>query len=209
MKQRFARWLLEFLGWTLEGAKPQQERYVLIAAHHTSNWDFPLMLAFAAAFDIRVTWMGKHSLFFPPVGWIMRMMGGMPIIRDKNKNVVASMVDLFKQSSRLVLVVPTEGTRDRTEHWKSGFYHIARGADVPVILSYLDVGKKVGGIGPAIELTGDFRADMDRIREFYAGMQGFRPENIGVIRLREEDVEEVVDHDGTGPDEIERLAGNL
>jgi hypothetical protein len=80
---------------------------------------------------------------------------------------------------------------------------------VPVILSYLDVGKKVGGIGPAIELTGDFRADMDRIREFYAGMQGFRPENIGVIRLREEDVEEVVDHDGTRPDEIERLAGNL
>jgi 1-acyl-sn-glycerol-3-phosphate acyltransferase len=103
--------------------------------------------------------------------------------------------------------VPAEGTRSHVEYWKSGFYHIARGAKVPVLLSYLDVGKKVGGIGPAIDLSGDFRADMDKIREFYAGMQGFRPENAGVIRLREEDVEEVVDHNGA--DEIERLADNL
>ena len=78
-----------------------------------------------------------------------------------------------------------------------------------VLLSYCDAGKKVGGIGPAIELSGDFRADMDKIREFYAGMQGFRPENTGVIRLREEDVEEVVDHNGADADEIERLADNL
>jgi 1-acyl-sn-glycerol-3-phosphate acyltransferase len=106
-------------------------------------------------------------------------------------------------------MVPAEGTRSHVEYWKSGFYHIARGAKVPVLLSYLDVGRKVGGIGPAIELSGDFRADMDKIREFYAGMQGFRPENAGVIRLREEDVEEVVDHNGADADEIERLADNL
>ncbi|MDH3818056.1 MAG: hypothetical protein OES21_05545, partial [Myxococcales bacterium] len=79
----------------------------------------------------------------------------------------------------------------------------------PVVLSYLDVGKKVGGIGPAVELTGDFRADMDKIRGFYAGMQGFCPENVGVIRLREEDVVEVVEHDGAVAEEIDRLAGNL
>jgi len=187
MKQRFARWLLEFLGWTLEGAKPQQERYVLIAAPHTSNWDFPLMLAFAAAFDIRVTWMGKHSLFFPPVGWIMRMMGGMPIIRDKNRNVVASMVEVFKHSSQLVLVVPTEGTRDRTEHWKSGFYHIARKAEVPIVLSYLDYGRKVGGFGPEIVPTGDIPADMKVIRDFYDGKKGRYPEKFSPVRLPEED----------------------
>ncbi|MFA9469426.1 MAG: hypothetical protein ACERNK_02525 [Deltaproteobacteria bacterium] len=85
----------------------------------------------------------------------------------------------------------------------------SREANVPVVLSYLDVGKKVGGIGPAIELTGDFRVDMDKIRGFYAGMQGFRPENIGVIRLREEDVADVVEHDGAVAEEIDRLAGNL
>lgn len=187
MKQRFARWLLESMGWTLEGAKPQQARYVLIAAPHTSNWDFPLMLAFAAAFDIRVTWMGKHSLFFPPVGWIMRMMGGMPIIRDKNRNVVASMVDVFKQSSRLVLVVPTEGTRDRTEHWKSGFYHIARQAGVPIVPSFLDFSRKRGGFGPALLTSDNVREDMQYFRDFYLDMKGKFPEKFGPIRLKEEE----------------------
>ena len=186
MKQRFARWLLEILGWTLEGVRPKQERYVLIAAPHTSNWDFPLMLAFAAAFDIQVRWMGKHSLFFPPTGWFMRMLGGMPIVRDKNTNVVAGTVELFRQSSRLVLVVPTEGTRDRAAHWKSGFYHIARGASVPIVPSFLDFSRKRGGFGPALETSGDVGADMQYFRDFYAGMIGKFPDKFGPIRLKEE-----------------------
>ena len=107
MKQRFARWLLHLAGWQLEGARPAFDRYVLIAAPHTSNWDFPLMLAYAAAFDIKVTWMAKHSLFFPPVGWIMRALGGMPIFRHQSRNVVDAMVGVFGSVSRLVLVVPT------------------------------------------------------------------------------------------------------
>jgi 1-acyl-sn-glycerol-3-phosphate acyltransferase len=119
------------------------------------------------------------------------------------------MVEHFDNSESLALMVPAEGTRSHVDYWKSGFYHIARSADVPVILSYLDVSKKVGGVGPTIELTGDIRADMDKIRAFYSGMQGFCPENMGVIRLREEDVEEVIEHDGDDADDIERLAGNL
>ncbi len=186
MKQRFARWLLELFGWSLEGVRPPQERYVLIAAPHTSNWDFPLMLAFAAAFDIQVTWMGKHSLFFPPAGWVMRMLGGMPIVRDRNTNVVASMVELFRQSSRLVLVVPTEGTREWATHWKSGFYHIARGAQVPIVPSFLDFSRKRGGFGPALETSGDVRIDMQHFRDFYAGMIGKFPDKFGPIRLKEE-----------------------
>ena len=186
MKQRFARWLLELFGWSLEGVRPPQERYVLIAAPHTSNWDFPLMLAFAAAFDIQVTWMGKHSLFFPPAGWVMRMLGGMPIVRDRNTNVVASTVELFRQSSRLVLVVPTEGTREWAAHWKSGFYHIARGAQVPIVPSFLDFSRKRGGFGPAIETSGDVRIDMQHFRDFYAGMIGKFPDKFGPIRLKEE-----------------------
>ncbi len=186
MKQRFARWLLELFGWSLEGVRPPQERYVLIAAPHTSNWDFPLMLAFAAAFDIQVTWMGKHSLFFPPAGWVMRMLGGMPIVRDRNTNVVASTVELFRQSSRLVLVVPTEGTREWAAHWKSGFYHIARGAQVPIVPSFLDFSRKRGGFGPAIETSDDVRIDMQHFRDFYAGMIGKFPDKFGPIRLKEE-----------------------
>ena len=102
MKKRFAQWLLTRLGWRLEGARPAQERYVLIAAPHTSNWDCPYMLIFAAAFDIKVTWMAKHSLFFPPVGWIMRAMGGMPIVRHERGNVVDGMVEAFKTAAQSV-----------------------------------------------------------------------------------------------------------
>jgi 1-acyl-sn-glycerol-3-phosphate acyltransferase len=186
MKQRFARWLLHLTGWQLEGTRPAHDRYVLIAAPHTSNWDFPLMLAFAAAFDIKVTWMAKHSLFFPPMGWFMRAMGGMPIIRHRNNNVVDAMVETFRIVPHLVLVVPTEGTRERTEYWKSGFYHIARQAGVPIVPSFLDFGQKRGGFGPALEPSGDTGQDMQYFRDFYAGMEGKFPANVGPIRLKEE-----------------------
>ncbi len=189
LKTRIARGLLRLLGWRLEGARPDHERYVLIAAPHTSNWDFPLMLAFAAAFDIKVTWMAKHTLFFPPVGWIMRALGGMPVVRHKNKNVVTAMVELFRTAPDLVLVVPTEGTRERTDHWKSGFYHIARQAGVPVVPSFLDFGGKRGGFGPALELTGNVRADMQYFRDFYRDMKGKYPDQFGPIRLKEEGLE--------------------
>jgi 1-acyl-sn-glycerol-3-phosphate acyltransferase len=207
------RWIghafLRVAGWKTDGERPAVDRYVIIAAPHTSNWDMPFMLAMAFVYDIPVRWMGKHTLFKAPFGPFFERLGGIPIVRHRPGGVVGQMVEHFENGEPLVLMVPAEGTRSHVDYWKSGFYHIARGADVPVILSYLDAGKKVGGIGPAIELTGDYRADMDKIREFYADKQGFRPEKAGVIRLREEDVEQVVDHDGTGVDEIDRLAGNL
>ncbi|MDX1734725.1 MAG: lysophospholipid acyltransferase family protein [Halioglobus sp.] len=187
MKQRLAQWLLRLMGWRLEGAKPELPKYVLIAAPHTSNWDFPLMLLFAAAFDIRVTWMAKHTLFFPPMGWIMRSLGGMPIIRHRNLNVVSAMVESFRNAASLVLVVPTEGTRGRAEHWKSGFYHIAREAGVPVVPSFLDFGQRRGGFGAPIKLSGEISIDMQHFRDFYRGMRGKFPENFGPIRLKEED----------------------
>lgn len=186
MKKRFARWLLHLAGWQLEGERPTFDSYVLIAAPHTSNWDFPLMLAFAAAFDIKVTWMAKHSLFFPPLGWIMRALGGMPIIRHESNKVVDLMVEAFRDIPRLVLVVPTEGTRERTEYWKSGFYHIARQAGVPIVPSFLDFGRKRGGFGPALITGAVVGEDMQYFRDFYADMQGKFPENVGPVRLREE-----------------------
>ena len=189
MKKRLARWLLKLLGWQLEGARPDFDRYVLIAAPHTSNWDFPFMLVFAAAFDIKVTWMAKHSLFFPPMGWIMRAMGGMPIIRHENRNVVGSMVEVFRTIPHLVLVVPTEGTREKTEYWKSGFYHIARQASVPIVPSFLDFGRKRGGFGPAMQTSDNVTADMQYFRDFYTGMTGKFPDQFGPIQLKEESSE--------------------
>lgn len=212
-KRALKRWIgstfLRATGWRMDGLRPPVDRYVIIAAPHTSNWDMPFMLAMAFVYDIPVRWMGKHTLFSPPFGTLFKRLGGIPIVRNQPGGVVGQMVDHFKDAESLVLMVPAEGTRSHVEYWKSGFYHIARAADVPVVLSYLDFSRKVGGIGPSLQLTGDIHADMDKIRAFYAGIQGLRPQNAGVIRLREEDVEAVVDHDAVDPTEIERLAGNL
>jgi 1-acyl-sn-glycerol-3-phosphate acyltransferase len=186
MKQRIARWLLRLRGWQIEGEKPEYRRYVLIAAPHTSNWDFPLMLAFAAAFGIKVQWFAKHSLFCPPFGWIMRALGGIPVIRHQNSNLVDALVESFKLEADLALVVPTEGTRTRVEYWKSGFYHIARRAGVPIVPSFLDYARKRGGFGPAMLTTDNIQADMAYFREFYKDMLGKFPEQFGPVRLREE-----------------------
>ena len=206
LKEWIGHTFLKAAGWKTDGARPAIDRYVIIASPHTSNWDLPFMLAMAFVYDIPVRWMGKHTLFKPPFGPFFKLLGGIPIVRDRPGGVVGQMVEHFDNHEPLVLMVPAEGTRSHVDYWKSGFYHIARGADVPVILSYLDFGKKTGGIGPAIRLTGDYRADMDKIRAFYADKQGYHPQNVGVIKLREEDL---VDFDGTGSDTIERLAGNL
>jgi 1-acyl-sn-glycerol-3-phosphate acyltransferase len=96
------------------------------------------------------------------------------------------MVAAFNETSSLVLVVPTEGTREKTDYWKSGFYHIARQAGVPIVPSFLDFGRKRGGFGPALQMSGDVRADMQYFRDFYAGMEGRFPDQFGPIRLREE-----------------------
>jgi 1-acyl-sn-glycerol-3-phosphate acyltransferase len=209
IKRLIGEAFLRVAGWKVDGQRPPVDRYVIIAAPHTSNWDMPFMLAFAFIYDIPVKWMGKHTLFEGSKGAFFKRLGGMPIIRHRPGGVVGQMVEAFENNEDLVLMVPAEGTRSHVDYWKSGFYHIARGADVPVVLSYLDFGKKIGGIGPALKMTGDISADMDRIRAFYAGKQGLKPENVGVIRLREEDVEEVIEHDASQPEELERLAGNL
>jgi len=187
VKKWIARKILKLLGWKIDGRQPRHEHYVLIAAPHTSNWDLPLLLLFAAAFDIRITWLAKHNLFFPPMGWIMRALGGMPIVRHRNTNVVSSLIETFADIPELVLVVPTEGTRSRVEFWKSGFYHIAHGAGVPIVPSYLDYSRKVGGFGKALTTTGNMTEDMNYFREFYAPVQGKYPAQFGPIKLREEE----------------------
>ncbi|MGD8318326.1 MAG: lysophospholipid acyltransferase family protein [Myxococcales bacterium] len=209
LKRLIGQAFLSAAGWKMTGERPPVDRYVIIAAPHTSNWDMPFMLAMAFVYDIPVRWMGKHTLFSPPFGSLFKRLGGIPIMRDRPGGVVEQMVQHFKDNESLVLMVPAEGTRSHVEYWKSGFYHIARAADVPVVLSYLDFSKKTGGIGPSVQLSGDIPADMEIIRAFYTGIHGLRPANVGVIRLREEDVEAVVGHGAADPAESERIAGNL
>jgi 1-acyl-sn-glycerol-3-phosphate acyltransferase len=131
--------------------------------------------------------MGKQELFRPPFGWFMRALGGIAIDRGAKHNTVGWAAGLFAADPRLVLGVPPEGTRGKVAYWKSGFYHIARGASVPIGLGYLDYERRITGIGGFVSATGDVRADMDRIRAFYRDIRAKYPDLQGVPRLREED----------------------
>jgi 1-acyl-sn-glycerol-3-phosphate acyltransferase len=184
--KHIARLFFRLIGWESEGGRPIESKYVLIAAPHTSNWDLPFMMAMAWSYEMKISWMGKHVLFNWPQGILMRWLGGIPIDRRRSNNRVSQMTDLFKNSEELTLVVPAEGTRSYTAHWKSGFYHIASEARVPIVMSYLDFERKRGGFGPALLPTGDMTADMDQIRAFYSDKVGKNPDLFGPIRLKEE-----------------------
>jgi len=186
VKRLLARIFLKLAGWTAHGEHPIPKRYVLIAAPHTTNWDLPYLLAFAWLYDVHISWMGKQQLFSPPIGWIMRALGGIPVKRHTSSDMVSQMARVIDESKSICLVVPAEGTRAYVPHWKSGFYHIARTAEVPIVLSYLDYPRRVGGFGPAIVPTGNVSNDMEEIRNFYADKQGKYPELFGEIRLKEE-----------------------
>jgi 1-acyl-sn-glycerol-3-phosphate acyltransferase len=184
------RWLsvlcLKLAGWKVEGIVPVEQKYVLIAAPHTSNWDFPITLMVCFALRLRVYWMGKSSLFPPVVGHVMRWLGGIPVDRAKSGNLVQGTVDAFHANQRLTVIVPPEGTRGKVTHWKTGFYYIAQGAGVPIALGYLDFKRKAGGIGKMFTLSGDITADMEKIREFYCGISGKHPQQFdeGKIQAR-------------------------
>ena len=186
MKRLLARIWIAATGWRVEVERPSVERFVLIAAPHTSNWDLPFMLAAAWSVDLSPAWIGKHTLFGPLTGWLFRFVGGIPVDRRSRNDAVQQIVEVFAARDRLHLVIAPEGTRTRTEHWKSGFYWMAHKAGVPIALGFLDYARKVAGIGPAFETTGDPVADMEVVRRFYATMSGRHPEGFGPVRLREE-----------------------
>lgn len=188
---RFARGLarvwLWFFGWKVEGSLTYPIKAVAIAYPHTSNWDLPFMLAIGYQLGIRPSWLGKRQIFRWPFGGFMRWLGGVPVDRSARTNMVAQVVERFRDIDQLFLVVPPSATRHRAAHWRSGFYHIARGAGVPILCTFLDYTRKVGGIGPPVVPSGDLRADMDRIRAFYQGIEGRYPQNQTPIYLPEED----------------------
>ena len=131
MKRFIGRLILKLIGWEILGERPPHDKFVLIAAPHTSNWDLPIMLSIALVFDIKLHWIGKHTLFRFPYGWFMRFLGGIPIDRRAPQGMVGQVADAFRNSEKLVIVVPPEGTRGRAEYWKSGFYWMAKEAGVP------------------------------------------------------------------------------
>ncbi|MBS2017094.1 MAG: 1-acyl-sn-glycerol-3-phosphate acyltransferase [Deltaproteobacteria bacterium] len=181
--------LLRTVGWKFEGGIPFEKKYVCLAFPHTSNWDGALLVGLCQSIGLEMSWMIKNDWTRGPMGAVLRPLGAIGIDRSGSHNVVQQMIDEMKSKDALVLGIPPEGTRKRSEYWKSGFYHIALGAKVPVVPGYLDYGRKRAGLGDPIHLTGDVRADMDAIRAFYAKVApvGRVPGDVGPIRLRDEE----------------------
>ena len=181
---RFFLWLI---GWKPFGDPPASPKCVIVAAPHTSNWDAVIMLAIAKVMGVRVRWMIKDTWFWWPLGVLIRALGGLSIDRNAHHGVVDQVIDAFRENEKLLLLITPEGTRRRVEYWKSGFYHIAVGAGVPLALGVVDFAKKRGGFGPLYMPTGDVKRDMDVLREHFSTQQGKYPECTGPIRLREEE----------------------
>ncbi len=178
---------LTIAGWKIGGRPPPEAKYVLVAAPHTSNWDVPHMLAVAFRCRVRVRWAGKHTLFRAPFGGFMRWLGGIPIDRRAKHGTVEQLADAFRSAERMVIAISPEGTRRRTEHWRSGFYHVARLAQVPLVGGVLDYGAKTATFGPVMWPTGNVREDMDWLRGFFEGRTGCHPDQFGPVRLERED----------------------
>ena len=169
--------ILKLIGWKARGKVLEHQRFVLIGAPHTSNWDFPLMLLIVLKLRLRVFWMGKHTLFPFPLGWLMKWLGGIPINRTASHNVVNETVRQYRENDELVVLIPPEGTRKKVSQWKTGFYHIANMAQVPILLGYVDAANKEAGIADFFTPTGDLEKDMLEIRRFYANKKGLNGEN--------------------------------
>lgn len=187
IRRRLSDLYWRFSRWTPE-AEPLPARSVLIGAPHTSNWDFVLMVMVSWHVGVPFRFLAKRSVFWEPLGSLMRALGGIPVDRGQESGLTRRLVAMAEAGEHFVVVITPEATRGKVEHWKSGFYRIARETGMPVTLGYVDRTTMTTGLGPTIELTGDIGADMDAIRAFYADKAGFHPGRRVEPRLREEPV---------------------
>lgn len=172
---------LKLTGWTIDDRLPDDRKMVVIFAPHTTNWDFIYMLMAAYALKLKPNWMGKKELFWGPLGWLFRKLGGIAVDRKKSQNAVEQTAEVIRQRDQIILGIAPEATRSKAEYWRSGFYHIARLSDVPVHFAYIDYPSKTAGVAPGFIPNGDMDADMEIIREFYMDKSGKYPAKIGAI----------------------------
>jgi 1-acyl-sn-glycerol-3-phosphate acyltransferase len=175
VSRALGRWTLGLLGWRVEGTIPDVPKLVIIAAPHTSNWDFVVGIATKLALGLRILWFGKDTLFRGPLGSVMRSLGGMPVDRAASHDVVSQTVAEFARRDRMILGLAPEGTRKRVERWRTGFYHIAHGARVPILPVALNWGQRAVQIGQPFITTGDLEADLAALQTRFSGVVGRRP----------------------------------
>ncbi|MCU0302807.1 MAG: lysophospholipid acyltransferase family protein [Thermoanaerobaculales bacterium] len=170
----FGRAVLRLAGWSFAGSVPDVAKAVVIVAPHTSNWDFLIGVAAMFALGLRVVFLGKHTLFRWPLGAVMRWLGGIPVDRRLASGVVEATVGLLGARERMILALAPEGTRRRVERWKTGFYHVARAADVPILPIAFDWTRRQVRIGELFYTTGDLEGDVAALERFFAGLEGRR-----------------------------------
>jgi hypothetical protein len=172
-----AKGLLRLYGWKVVPDDRMRPPFVFLGAPHTSNWDFPLLLAAMLILRIDARWLGKHTLFRFPFGGLMRWLGGIPVNRSRAHNRVADMIGAFAQDPGLAVCIPPEGTRKKVERWKTGFYRIAHGAGVPIMLTVIDAEGKALRLIDVFHPIGDIERELPEIQRRYLGFRGLRPEN--------------------------------
>jgi 1-acyl-sn-glycerol-3-phosphate acyltransferase len=178
---RLLRWgalrVLDLLGWRIDVRLPDEPRMVILAAPHTSNWDGVLAVLAILALELRMGLFVKHTAFKGFVGRILQRVGAIRIDRTAPGGVVSQTVDAFRTRPQLLIGIAPEGTRQRVDKWKRGFYLIAKDAQVPMVCAYIDYGRKTVGTGPVLKASGDYAADLERIQAFYRTIVPKRPEN--------------------------------
>ena len=162
-------------GWRIEGQFPDRAKLIAIVAPHTSNWDFPIGISAVFALGLRVRFLGKDKLFGPPLGWLMRWFGGMPVIRESPQGAVAQVVAMIESEPAMFLAITPAGTRSSVAPWRSGFYHIAHDARVPILPIAFDGERRAIRLFAPFETSGDYDADLPRLMALYVGIRGVKP----------------------------------
>ncbi len=185
--QAFWKFILMLFGWKTEGQYPEHPKSVLIFAPHTSNWDFVYMLLSLFSLGIKPNWLGKKELFFWPAKYLFSALGGYPVDRSGSLSTVKATLRLFKNQDQVLLGIAPEGTRSKSEYWKTGFYHIAKKANVPINFCYLNYRDKVGGISEGFKPTGDIDKDMAYVSNFYTEKMKLAkfPNDVGAVKIKQ------------------------
>jgi 1-acyl-sn-glycerol-3-phosphate acyltransferase len=184
VRQRLARLLVRAAGWRIVGDVPRVG--VVVGAPHTSNWDYVAMLMVMWHGGVPPRVLVKKELFRGPLGWVLRSTGGIPIDRRNPSGLVRELVAQARGDEPFLLILAAEGTREKTDYWKSGFYRIAEQTGLPIAMAFVDGATRTAGFGPTFSPSGDVAADMDQVRAFYADKNGIRPDRKTEPRLREE-----------------------
>lgn len=181
-----AKLILKCLGWKAVPMHHDINKSVVIMAPHTSTWDIVIGMCTLLSTDLQLNWVGKKELFKGPLGSMFRAWGGVPLDRAGTKNLVEAMASTIKKAETFHYGIAPEGTRSYAKNWRSGFYHIAMQAKVPMVFYFMDFKKKIAGCGPLFRPTGNIKEDMEVIREFYSTISPRNPEKCGDILLQAE-----------------------